>query len=481
MTSPMMRVIGVVAVVMALTVPGAAGVETEDLKVPLPSTLYCDGTKYNPANPNHHVVPSLDGLQAFNSAGEAVLDLSGATTAQVVFGVWDSGTFPSYSVWKGNRIIGSGFNDRICAGLMSADYVAGGAGDDRIFGGSAPLPGGNGWEPTDDTITGGPGSDVLYAGISPHDSYPYEAAFAESAGCDGPDLWGNGGDDLLMGDGCTNQLRGGGGDDTIYGDGLADQMWGDGGADEMYGGGGDDFAAGGPGPDMIDGGDGSDDLEGNGGADRIVGGLTSEFTDPLHELPRVPYPTCGTQRDTGDTIRGGSGPDVISGGDGDDDIAGDQGADGLFGECGADRVAGGSGGDLVSGGPHADRVFGNSGNDLVFGEAGSDRAAGGSGDDAVAGGSEDDLIMGQRGADEISGGEGNDALFDDTPASPGDGDQDHMAGGLGDDTYTSACTDQNDSAHEEADEGANDRAYQFYQDALTPSDDNFEVIFACAD
>jgi Ca2+-binding RTX toxin-like protein len=489
-----MRLLAVVVVLLAFAVPVAAAAEPESVLIPIPSDLQCDGILYDSGNPNHHVVPSPDGVQLFNGDGQAVVDVSGAAGPQVVFGVWDEGEFPSYAFWSGNLIIGSAFDDVICSGPYSADEVYGGGGNDRIFGEAAGS--------FDDDLSGGPGDDVIYAGFSPNDE-PIPPSFSE--GCDGPDLYGNLGDDLLVGDDCVNYIFGGGGADEILGEGAWDHLSGNGGNDTMYGGDGDDNLYGGVGADVIDGDIGNDVLEGNNGADTLIGGPSSESSDPT-PAAMTPWVACSETNDGDDDLYGGLGPDTIYGGDGADDIEGNDGTDTLYGECGGDDLYGGPGADTMSGGPHSDFLYGEShpdvingdaGGDFLWGNKGADTIDGGAdddyitgdaGDDTVNGGAGDDSLYGRGGHDEIWGGDGaeyiyggfgNDDMFDDTPASPGDGDEDYLAGDYGDDTYTSSCDDVDDTAYEAADEGENDRANSFFQDELSPTDDNFEVIFSC--
>jgi Ca2+-binding RTX toxin-like protein len=141
-----------------------------------------------------------------------VVDVSGAAGPQVVFGVWDSGEFDEYAFWTGNLIIGSAFGDVICSGPYSADEVYGGGGNDRIFGENTDA--------FDDGLSGGAGDDEIYAGYSPEDEpAAFTTSFAE--GCEGPDLSGGVGNDLLMGDDCKNYMGGGGGADEMYGEGAA--------------------------------------------------------------------------------------------------------------------------------------------------------------------------------------------------------------------------------------------------------------------
>ncbi|MFO7900513.1 MAG: discoidin domain-containing protein [Planctomycetota bacterium] len=95
-------------------------------------------------------------------------------------------------------------------------------------------------------LTGGPGDDVL-----------------RTDGSGPATLWGNDGNDVLVG---------GDGPDRLYGGAGDDQLDGRGGADELDGGAGNDRLVGGDGADVLTGGVGDDRLDGGAGADILVGG-----------------------------------------------------------------------------------------------------------------------------------------------------------------------------------------------------------------
>jgi Ca2+-binding RTX toxin-like protein len=90
-------------------------------------------------------------------------------------------------------------------------------------------------------------------------------------------VWGEAGDDVIIGSGLNDVLRGdidetlerppvfgddviyaGGGNDCIWGGPGNDVLWGEDGDDELYGGAGNDWLSGGEGSDQLDGGDGED-------------------------------------------------------------------------------------------------------------------------------------------------------------------------------------------------------------------------------
>ena len=103
-------------------------------------------------------------------------------------------------------------------------------------------------------------------------------------------MYGEAGDDTLIGGVYVDQIRGGDGDDVIEtGDGYLNYLWGDAGNDTMTGGPSRDDLYGGLGNDWLDGrgGDdpyvkgeqGDDTLFGGPGADHLDGGEDVDFGD----------------------------------------------------------------------------------------------------------------------------------------------------------------------------------------------------------
>jgi uncharacterized protein len=154
-----------------------------------------------------------------------------------------------------------------------------------------------------DTLTGGSGPDMIFAGNA-QDT-----------------LTGNGGIDLL----CAGQ-----GDDTLSGGDGDDTLDGGSGQDQLDGGANDDMLLGGQGDDQLTGGDGDDTLDGGAGNDTLLGG----------------------QGD--DQLTGGDGDDTLYGGQNNDRLDGGQGNDQMYGEQGDDQLTGGQGADLFDGGPNND-------------------------------------------------------------------------------------------------------------------------------
>ena len=116
------------------------------------------------------------------------------------------------------------------------------------------------------------------------------------------------------------------GRDVLFGDEGNDLILGGFGAEEPSGGDADYCMGGQEDNDFLDGGQGRDFLFGDAGNDHLVGGGDN------------------------DELRGGDGDDLMGGQDGDDFIDGGLGRDTIFGDAGDDRILGGAGDDRLDGG-----------------------------------------------------------------------------------------------------------------------------------
>ena len=200
---------------------------------------------------------------------------------------------------------------------------------------------------------------------------------------EGSTLWGQRGDDTLIGGDGYDYLWGGKGDDTLMG-----------------GGGVIDYLEGGAGADVIDGGEGFDVA----GYELSDAGVTIDLATGVAQGGHA----------EGDTLTGIEG---VLGSSHADRLTGDAGFNYLFGGAGADTIDGGEGYDLtfyvysdagvtvnlatgagqgghaegdtltgieqVWGSRHADHLIGSSGNDALNGWAGSDTLEGGEGWDSA--------------------------------------------------------------------------------------------------
>ena len=226
-------------------------------------------------------------------------------------------------------------------------------------------------------------------------------------------LYGNTGNDTLVGGARQDELYGGAGQDLIIGGAGNDYIEGDaefflhdpalnaqdatpatGASDTLYAGNGDDTASGGQGNDVIYGEGGNDTLYGDDSGLKIMdNGAAITLPEALH------------------------GNDFIDGGDGNDTLWGDGGNDTLYGGAGDDLIYGDSLAQLVPGNDYLD---GGDGNDTLYGNAG---------DDTVLGGAGDDKLYGGEGANYLDGGNGNDTLNSGGPGSA-------SYGGAGDDNIS---------------------------------------------
>lgn len=169
------------------------------------------------------------------------------------------------------------------------------------------------------------------------------------------------------------------GDDTLIGSALGDRI--DGGA-------GLDVLRGGNGKDILDGGLGGGEAFGGRGRDTIFrtgSGSWSIDEDSISRLDPSEVTTfSGIERAE---VVGGGGDDIVTtasftkpvtanGGDGDDLISTGDGPDHLIGGNGNDWLTGGGGNDLLEG---------KAGNDVLRGDSGNDQMRGGPGDDTCQG------------------------------------------------------------------------------------------------
>ena len=146
-----------------------------------------------------------------------------------------------------------------------------------------------------------------------------------------------------------------------------------------------------------------------------------------------------------DYLQGGAGDDQIDGGEGEDNLRGAGGNDTIFGGQAMDNLFGDMGDDSLDGGDHEDDLIGGGGEDTLEGGADNDQLQGGFGDDTLFGGAGADVLNGGAGndvivgnddngeADYLNGGRGDDLIVG--------GENDHLHGGDGADTFALDATD----------------------------------------
>ena len=191
---------------------------------------------------------------------------------------------------------------------------------------------------------------------------------------------GRDGDDVVVNDtDIPTKMFGNNGNDRLVGGSDVDDLRGGPGNDELSGRGGDDELHGDHGNDTLDGGAGHDDVRGWYGDDLLRGGAGHDYLS-------------GYLGD--DTIEGGSGNDVLKGHEGNDRLFGQMGNDKIYGWKGNDWIQGDEGNDYLSGWSGDDVILGGNGNDILRGHAGRDLLIGGRGSDSLQGGSDFDLMFG---------------------------------------------------------------------------------------
>ncbi|MGO4527334.1 M10 family metallopeptidase C-terminal domain-containing protein [Microvirga sp. 2MCAF35] len=361
-----------------------------------------------------------------------------------------------------NRLEGR-YSDDTLSGGLGADTLDGGGENDWLDGGADGdmLIGGDGWDTVSylsasDGITvdlatnqngGAAYGDVLVDVESVRGSIYSDQLVSRDQGAN---LYGEIGDDYLIGRGGSDGLFGGGGNDALDGGGGNDTLWG---------GNGDDIIWGGAGADTLDGGHGIDTLDyirsGSVYVDLRTGTTSGQAAgDVISNFENV---IGGSGNDTlygshdSNKLNGQSGNDIIAGADGNDTLYGEAGNDLIEGGAGADTLNGGDGTDTLSysddhsgvyldvrtnsafyGLAEGDRidgfenVIGGSGNDTVYGSLEDNVLSGQDGDDILAGADGQDILYGDIGNDWLEGGNGDDFIF-------GGSDDDRVVGGAGND------------------------------------------------
>lgn len=329
----------------------------------------------------------------------------------------------------------------VLVGDDADDHLWGGSGDDRGYGdGGADLVFGNGGADTlygkadADVLEGNDGVDWVSGGDA--DDLVYGGTRAEGRTDVGDDLYGDNGEDRVIGDNGTED------DPMDAGDALAIPYDLDGtpasagGGDRVHGGNQDDTAYGGLGDDVVNGNAGNDHLEGNNDSDTVHG---NEGEDHVVGGSFEESATAGAGRpDTGDWLYGDAGPDLLTGDNavltlvGTDDSTTETTRNRGFAlrhhvallDLGTSPTADTSGHDFMSGGDDQDVLYGQGGDDRIKGDADDDHAEGGPGTDWLEGNLDDDDLVG--GSSTPMSGTG-----DATQGQPDDADA--VFGGPGDD------------------------------------------------
>lgn len=322
-------------------------------------------------------------------------------------------------------------------------------------------------------------------------------------------MWGLGGNDRLVAGSLGGNLFGDSGDDVLVGRAGQDRLTGGKGDDSLYGGEAMDALRGGEGNDLLDEGAGHGDLDGGTGNDTLVGGSGPDafaisptsgndvirdftagpgmfdhlaimdlrwedlaFTDtatgvriswtggsvllegvrgsdlaqddfmfamapdlpPASRAPTAPAAERPSPSTTGPAISGearSGGLDQQSSFQGDERYRvafGSESADSLQGTDAWDHLIGRDGNDTLTGGAGDDILEGNAGDDSLTGGAGRDKLLGGMGRDTLVGGDDEDELQGGDGEDVLDAGAGHDMI-------EGGKGNDTITGGTGADAF----------------------------------------------
>ena len=218
-----------------------------------------------PATTSFMAIPSV--VSVVNSSMSAM----GLFTSPAGMGPPRNILFPDF--YDPAPITRSILND-VAAADAGDDYLDGGSGNDKLFGGAGDdyLDGGMGndslyGEAGDDELIGGDGNDKLWGDLD-NAAFNQDQQIAETHGTlslfnreysDGFDV---AGDDILDGGNGDDELHGNDGNDTLQGGAGVDVLYGGEGADVLDGGEGNDTLVGGEGNDtyIYNLGDGQDDI-----------------------------------------------------------------------------------------------------------------------------------------------------------------------------------------------------------------------------
>lgn len=316
-----------------------------------------------------------------------ILTLNGWSGIEQVEGGSGPDVIEALGYGQAIRLLGMAGDD-LLTGSGLDDWLSGGAGNDRLAGaaGNDTLLGGDG----DDTLIGWTGTDVMDGGEG-SDLYMVDASDrildSGTGGEDRAQIFETTGVrlDLANWRG-IERVMGFTGNDTLDASGapLGLYLFGERGDDLLIGGAGHDTLSGGPGMDRFYGGDGDDmiliadagDIIGDGGS-----GFDTAMIDSYLGLRLVVADLPGIEQ-----VIGGAGADVIDGGTMRAPLR-------LMGGHGADVLMSGSGNDLLDGGSGHDRLGGNLGDDTLLGGDGNDSLIGWLGADVMDGGEGSDLYM----------------------------------------------------------------------------------------
>ena len=182
-------------------------------------------------------------------------------------------------------------------------------------------------------------------------------------------------------------LFGEAGNDALIGSALADRIDGGAGIDELRGGGGADTLVPGGGGGALFGGRGKDRAIVSGDGDWVVSdGRIARLTPVSEEIALQGVEAVTVNGGDGDNAISGTaftGALTLDGGAGDDELRSGSGRDLLVGKAGDDLLSARAGKDLLEGGRGGDELHGGDGNDQLRAGSGDDTCTGGAGADSL--------------------------------------------------------------------------------------------------
>lgn len=332
---------------------------------------------------DNFIYPGTGSDTVYGMGGHDLISAESATASEpkTIYGGegndWITVTGPAAA-----SVLGEGGNDRIDGG-GGADVLDGGVGLDTISGNAAndtlrggadsdTLSGGAG----NDQISGDDGNDTIYGNVNP-------LSLIARINIYKPGKYGEVVLDpifrlppILAFSTDHDNISGGEGSDAIYAGPGNDTVSGGGWRDSIYGGEGDDLLAGGHGDDIIEAEDGDDIVWGN-KAPSLLDGLRSG----LGGIILQPFPLF-VPSDV-DVIMGGKGNDQLHGNADGDTLSGGEGNDKMWGDSGNDVFRGNAGNDSLYGGDGNDNLSGDENDDLIIAVGGGqfDTLWGGTGSD----------------------------------------------------------------------------------------------------
>jgi Ca2+-binding RTX toxin-like protein len=363
------------------------------------------------ANDIFSTAPDDGGRDVITGGGGQDIIIGGSGSGEITGGVIGEG---------GDRLSGDDGNDII---IGDSGYITRNAqdvveriesrfpetgGDDTLNGnaGNDVLVGGSG----NDTLTGNTGDDILLGDngevVRLDGSSQANDIFSTDPDFGGRDgMTGGGGQDILIGGSGGGETTGGAvgaGGDRLFGNEGDDILLGDNAyitrntanivesiVTTVPNRGGDDLIEGNDGKDILLGGFGNDDMAGNTSDDILLGDngrLDYALDGNLATLDRIQ--TTDPAQGGNDSMGGGDGQDIALGGAANDTITGNAGDDILIGDNGQILYQGGVIQTIATIDPGIggkDTVSGNAGNDILLGGFDNDLLNGNEGDDKILG------------------------------------------------------------------------------------------------